>query len=637
MREAHILHLPPGTDIAGFVLGPLLGAGGCGAVYRAVGGGDEVALKLQSLRRLAGWPVREGTILLRLEHRNVVGFRACGLYPGHAPCWFYLAMEYVRGRTLQQWVDEENPGARRVAGLLLGMARGLEATHAAQVLHRDIKEHNVVVREEDGEAVLVDFGVGDYAGAPRLTHGVLPPGTPRYRSPEALAFRRASSLTSDVRYVATPADDLYALGVVLYWMLTGLHPFVEVETPSQVEEVISHVPVAPHVANPRVPAVLSGLCMRLLSKHPEERDTATALCAAVEEALAGADASWDVPLCEAHPEIPEPPRVWPEDDAAALELWVREGPGNGGPPRRGRRPGVVEGEPIVEPEPEPAPVDVAAVPPTRLLRARPARASGALARPVRGRALLGGAALLAVGVAFAGGLLLERTWRPGAPPLPEAHGEVAPAGPTLESGRAARPPQAAPTAAATASLAVTAQKEDLPVKKTPDTVSSPAPPASARPGVLARALTTAAACTALACPSGPQVRPPPVPEACPPGAVDAMKELGIRMYSPDPITFGARGLGYRVITVREGEVQARVGPDFGALENGTVRGHLFVRGDRVYGRFIEGTTKTGKTFPVCLSLANEDEKGVLREDRSGGPDSARIYSTQKVMAVPSFD
>ena len=557
----------------------------------------------------------------------MVGFRACGLYPGSEPRWFYLAMEYVRGRTLQQWVDEENPGARRVAELLRGMARGLAATHAASVLHRDIKEHNVVVREEDGEAVLVDFGVGDYPGAPRLTRGVLPPGTERYRSPEALAFRLASSLSSGARYVPTPSDDVYALGVVVYWMLTGRHPFTDVETPSEVAQLISQAPEAPHVANPRVPSVLSGLCMRLLSKQPEERATAKALCAAVEEALSGADAGWEVPLCEEHPAVPAPPLEWPEDDAEALELWFEVGAGGGHPPRRGRRPGP--------PAPAPEPARGLEVAPAPLPHARPAMGPGARVPPVRAGIPRVGGALVGVGVFLAGALLLAGTWRTGLPPK-DSRREVASAGAPPESGPASMPSPAAPTAAATAPLAVSAQKEDMPLK-TLDPVPPAAPPGASRPrGALARTLVTAAACTALACPGGPQVRPPPDPEACPEGAVEAMKALGIRMGRRGLVFFGGME---PYVTVREGPVRVQVENVLGGLAHGHVRGRLFVRGDRVYARFTEATVEGGKTVPVCLSMVDPrtGANGVVREDRGGDSDSARILVGPDAMAVPGFE
>ncbi|QSQ11057.1 serine/threonine-protein kinase [Myxococcus landrumensis] len=301
MNGLLVLDAPEGTDIAGYTVEGLLGAGGCGVVYRASRDGQSVALKLQSLEHLGDRAVREVDTLTRLTHHNVVGFRGGGLFPPEAPEWLYLAMEYVRGRPLAQWVEEENPGARRVAELALGMARGLEAAHASDVLHRDIKEANVLVREEDGTPVLMDFGVGESAQAPRPPRGVLPPGTPRYRSPEALMFRREGR---EGVYPPTAADDLYALGVVLYWMLTARHPFENVETPEGELAVIHHPPVTPGALNRRVPWVLSELCLRLLSKEPWRRGTASTCRMALEVALDSAEAAWDVPLFPDASELP---------------------------------------------------------------------------------------------------------------------------------------------------------------------------------------------------------------------------------------------------------------------------------------------------------------------------------------------
>lgn len=317
MRAHHILDAPAGASIASFTVEELLGAGGCGVVYRAARGEEVVALKLQPLEGLGGQAFREVSILSRLKHRNVVGFRECGVYPAPAPRWAWVAMEYVQGRTLKQWVEEENPGARRAAELLRGLTRGLEAAHAARVLHRDIKESNVVVREEDGEAVLVDFGAGDYAGAPPLTSEVLPPGS--YRSPEALAFRREHGPRPPQRYTPAPADDLYALGVVFYWVLTGRHPFQGADTPDAVDAILHQAPVPPDVRNPRVPPALSALCLRLLSKRPEARGTSHEACEAVEAALAGADAAWEAPLGES----PEGHLRAPMEKSTALVIHAR--------------------------------------------------------------------------------------------------------------------------------------------------------------------------------------------------------------------------------------------------------------------------------------------------------------------------
>ncbi|WP_164008372.1 serine/threonine protein kinase [Pyxidicoccus trucidator] len=648
MNGQHFLNAPEGTDIAGFAVDGLVGTGGYGVVYRATRGGAVVALKLQPLESLGKWAEREVSILLRLTHRNVVGFRGCGLYPEQSPRWFYLAMEYVHGRTLSRWVDEENPSARRAAELLRGLARGLEATHAAQVLHRDIKESNVVVREEDGEPVLVDFGVGAYAGAPRLTSGVLPPGTPRYRSPEALAFRRAAR--PGERYTATAADDLYALGVTFYWVLTARHPFAGAEAPSEVDAVISVEPVAPCVLNPRVPVELSALCLRLLSKQPEARGNARGLREEVEAVLAGADARWEEPLCEAHPEVPSPdghpealdawvPEHTPSDEGQdSLEAWVREGAGHGGPPRRGRR-----AKRVMEAR--------APAVPALEVRARPATEPAPAASAMfRATAVLG----MALGLVVA--VLLALGWRPPASftalggsrvgALPGR--EVAPVDLPPESGRAAAPRLAERPPAAVASSATPPQEEDVPVnvKKSPDAPATP-PHATPKPRALksmANAVRTAAVCTGLACASSPQLRPPPpAPEECPPGAVEAMKKLEIRMGATGDIYFLEMAKPNAVVTVREQRVRVYVGPSLGKLNNGILEGRLML-GDRVYGRFTEGYSKGGKErFPVCLELVRVDERerrfkpGIEPEPNSLGPDTARIWSAQTVQMVTSFD
>jgi serine/threonine-protein kinase len=143
--------------------------------------------------------------------------------------------------------------------------------------------------------VLVDVGAGQELGAPAPASGVLLPGTQRYRSPEARAFHRDGGCRP---HVPSPADDLYALGVVFYWVLTGRHPLEGEDTP-----------VAPEALNPRVPPVLGALCLRLLSERPEARGSARELCEALETALAGADARWETALGEATAEAMDgPPR-----------------------------------------------------------------------------------------------------------------------------------------------------------------------------------------------------------------------------------------------------------------------------------------------------------------------------------------
>ncbi|NPC86630.1 protein kinase, partial [Pyxidicoccus fallax] len=588
-------------------------------------------------------------------HRNVVGFRGCGVYPERAPRGFYLAMEYVPGRQLGQWVEEENPSARRAAELLRGMARGLEATHAAAVLHRDIKESNIVVRDADGEPVLVDYGVGDYAGAPRLTSGVLPPGTPRYRSPEALAFRRDSRPGQRERYMSTPGDDLYALGVVFYWVLTGRHPFPAVETSTEVEAVITHEPVAPHVLNPRVPLELSGLCMRLLSKHPEARGDARRLGDDAEAVLARADVSWDVPLGEPFSEGPvdDGRGAWRREDARdseaswedsreALEAWVRQGVDAVGPPRRGRRP-----------RPTMVPLDgagLAAVGESALeVRAPLATTSKP---PHRGEVLFRVWAVVGMTLGLGLAVLLSLDWQPsarlvdltGAMTGAVAGREVAPAGAPPESERAAAPPLAVLPPAAVATSAASPQEEAVPVneKKTSDAPATPTKPRALKS--LSRVVKAAAVCTGLACAgSSSQLRPPPPsPESCPPGAVEAMAKLGIKLGAEGGVSFVGLSESEQVVTVRDQQrVRVQVGASLGLLKAGTLAGQLFL-GDRVYGRYTEGyLKKSGERIPVCfqiMSVENQRWKlGTPIEPDGYGEGTARVWSRHYVIAVDHFD
>ncbi|WP_309896230.1 protein kinase domain-containing protein, partial [Archangium sp.] len=207
-------------------------------------------------------------------------------------------------------------------------------------------ESNVLVRDEDGEPVLVDFGAARYEGAPRLT-AVLPPGTPEYRSPEAVRFAREDEGKGP--YLAGPADDLWALGVTLYFILTRELPFGDRQRPDLNRAILQETPTPAHVLNPRVPPVLSALCLYMLEKSPESRYAdAEQLAEALEEAADQADDTWHVPLFpgerkqkrpappslpEAAPELPaatehRPARWWPWAVwlAFTVALLLREPP-----------------------------------------------------------------------------------------------------------------------------------------------------------------------------------------------------------------------------------------------------------------------------------------------------------------------
>ncbi|PTL84588.1 serine/threonine-protein kinase [Vitiosangium sp. GDMCC 1.1324] len=292
----------PGARVGPFRVEGLLGRGGYGTVYRARWRRRDYALKFirPESPDWKAWAERELAIHLRmhLHHPNLVRFHSCGRWPDTAEGMVYFATEYVPGQPVDRW-GEASRTAREVAGLLLGISRALEVAHAAGVLHRDVKEDNILVRQADGRPVLVDFGVGTYPEAPRITRLPLPPGSWMYRTPEAVRFWQDHlGEPGSPRYRFSATDDLYPLGVISYRLLTGRTPYSP-EEDRLMRELFTVVPAAPDVLNPRVPRVLSEVCMRLLAKTPEARfREAKALSAALEEALRGADAAWEVPLRE---------------------------------------------------------------------------------------------------------------------------------------------------------------------------------------------------------------------------------------------------------------------------------------------------------------------------------------------------
>ncbi|AKJ04115.1 Serine/threonine protein kinase [Archangium gephyra] len=307
--------------VAGFTIEGLLASGSFGTVYRARRDGRPFAIKLVSLAPRGN---REVDALRRMRHPNVVGFHGYGLWPEEQPHSLVLALELVEGLPLDQWMQEVNPTALDLVGrVLLPLALTLADVHALGVVHRDVKEANIIVRQSDGLPVLVDFGAASLEGAPRLTQW-MPPGTPEYRSPETLRFARQ---WEGEPYQVGPAEDLWALGVVTYILLTRMLPFGDRHDPGMVRAILEKTPREPDELNPRVPPALSELCMRMLEKDPEDRYAdARALAEALSTAWSEADRSWRVPLFpevrrEETPPLPPPPAAPALPERQAPRRW----------------------------------------------------------------------------------------------------------------------------------------------------------------------------------------------------------------------------------------------------------------------------------------------------------------------------
>jgi serine/threonine protein kinase len=289
------LHFPLGTRVGPWRVLERRGLGAYGAVYRAIraqGAVEPVALKL-ALHPRDDRFAREAELLSRIRHRSVPRLVEHGEWQSPAGAPFpYLVMEWVEGVSLYEWALECRPSSRQVLQRLASLARALEATHAAGGVHRDVKGDNVLVREVDGQVFLTDFGSGHYLGAAPLTWPPFPPGTPEYRSPEAWRSVRIPFLPTAVAYAPVPADDVFALGVTAYRLVTG-------EYPSQAlgaDYLEGAAPPAAREVNARCCEELDAVTARMLSASPEARGSARELAETLEHAALNAGPKADVPL-----------------------------------------------------------------------------------------------------------------------------------------------------------------------------------------------------------------------------------------------------------------------------------------------------------------------------------------------------
>jgi serine/threonine-protein kinase len=253
-----------GTVFAGYRIESEIGRGGMGVVYRArhLALDREYALKLIS-PALSNDPrfrerfQRESRLAASLEHPNLVKVDHAGDEGGS----LYLAMRLVEGSDLRRIVEAEGPlDLSRGAEVLGGVAAGLDAAHARGLIHRDVKPANVLVTD-DGRPVLGDFGVAHVLeGAGDLTEAGTVIGTPHYMAPEQAAGQTPG-----------PECDIYALGVMLFQMLTGRLPF---NGATPVAVALAHLrqePPAARSINPELSEAVESILQRALAKRPADR------------------------------------------------------------------------------------------------------------------------------------------------------------------------------------------------------------------------------------------------------------------------------------------------------------------------------------------------------------------------------
>src|SRR4051794_15995723 len=212
---------------------------------------------------------REASSAAALQHPNVVGVFDRGEWDGTS----YIAMEHLDGRTLKQIVVDESPlDAIRAIDLAVQVLRAARFAHKRGVIHRDLKPHNVIV-DPEGRAKVTDFGIAR-AGASDMTETGSIMGTAQYLSPEQAQGHAVS-----------PQSDLYAIGIVLYEMLTGRVPFDGESAVTIALKQVSEAPVPPSAWNAAVPPELDAIVLHALEKEPGARFTsAEAFISALEGA-----------------------------------------------------------------------------------------------------------------------------------------------------------------------------------------------------------------------------------------------------------------------------------------------------------------------------------------------------------------
>jgi hypothetical protein len=290
---AHYLNEPPaeshtsGKDKSPATIGDYqlleeLGRGGMGVVYKAqqVSLNRIVAVKMLLAGKMASELelqrfYSEARSAARLRHPNIVSIYDVRETDGH----HYFSMDFIEGRTLDKVASDESLSEQRIALLVKLIAEAVEYAHQNGILHRDLKPANVLVHAT-GMPHVLDFGLAkhleDDSG---LTSSGTVLGTPSYMSPE-----QAAGQTSEI----VPASDVYSLGAILYFLLTGGPPFRGRTAAETVSMVVKDEPPAVRSVNPKASRALATICEKCLRKDPAERyQSAQELAVDLERFLRG--------------------------------------------------------------------------------------------------------------------------------------------------------------------------------------------------------------------------------------------------------------------------------------------------------------------------------------------------------------
>ncbi|WP_420239948.1 serine/threonine-protein kinase [Telmatobacter bradus] len=238
---------------------------GMASIYRATDSrdGKTVALKVPH-PDLEADPIlydrfkRESDIGEKLNHPAVMH-----VYGDEKRSRVYMVMEWCEGRLLRTILDEERISEERALRILIKVLEALEYIHQNGVVHRDLKPENIMVNEAEGDAIkLIDFGIAGDSEARRLTYANFTAtlGTPNYIAPEQVKGKRGDART-----------DIYAMGIILYEMLTGKLPFYGMNPMEAMNDRLLNYPMPPALINPLVSPQMQEVIYRALERDPKNR------------------------------------------------------------------------------------------------------------------------------------------------------------------------------------------------------------------------------------------------------------------------------------------------------------------------------------------------------------------------------
>jgi tetratricopeptide (TPR) repeat protein/tRNA A-37 threonylcarbamoyl transferase component Bud32 len=260
--EAATAHPPviPGYEVFG-----VLGHGGMGVVYKARQRDLQRTVALKMI--LAGVHARpeeqarfrrEAETIARLQHPHIVQIYQVGEHHGQPFC----ALEFIDGGSLARKLGGKPQPAQPAAQLVETLARTMHAAHQQGIIHRDLKPANVLLTA-DGAPKITDFGLAKQIDDESWkTHSGVIVGTPPYMAPEQAGGKRRD---------IGPHTDVYALGAVLYEMLTGRPPFLAATQMETLDQVRHQEPVPPSRLQPKVPRDLETICLKCLEKDRQRR------------------------------------------------------------------------------------------------------------------------------------------------------------------------------------------------------------------------------------------------------------------------------------------------------------------------------------------------------------------------------